>query len=556
GWSAEIQIPASTLRFLGGADSWGLNVVRSVPRDLLFLRWTGITLDAKFTDLSLTGSLTGLAGLHQGLGLSVIPYALGEYLNDSTTGQNFLKGQAGGDIRYSFTPQLDGVVTINPDFAEAETDTRQINLTRFPLFTPEKRAFFLEGSNLFRFGLGIQEEFLPFYSRRVGLFEGNVVPIDVGVKVLGQTGRWGIVALDAETAQSAGAQQTNLFAGRLTYDVDEHLRLGAIGTNGEPSGVGSNSLGGIDAVWRTSRFQGDKNFFVGLWGAGSGGDVGDGKRTGYGVKIDYTNDLWDVSLRFDEFGDSLLPALGFVPRPGTRQYRLGVSYQPRPQRDPFDWVQQFFFELFPTLFEGLDGRTASWRIFTAPFNVQTRSGAHLEANVAPQFERLDEPFEISPGVVIPAGSYPFTRFRVEAQSPESKPLRVGATVWFGDFFTGRLTQIFVFANWTGPGGHWQLNLQAETDSGYLPQGNFIQRLWQLRAVYSFTPDLFVQSFVQYDSESRNTGVNTLLRWTIQPGRDLFLVWNHGWVSPLEGGAWNLQTTGNQVILKLRWTFRR
>ena len=558
GWTAEIAIPTRTLRFPKGAAVWGWNVERSVPRDLLVLRAADLSLDARLDDLSRAGELSGLSALQQGLGLSITPYVLGEYFDDRTTGRRFVKGQAGGDVRYSFAPQLDGVMTVRPDFAETEADARQINLTRFPLFFPEKRAFFLEGSNLFRFGLGLADEFdfLPFYSRRVGLYQNSVVPIDFGAKVVGQAGRWGIAALDTAMAEGGGAQRTNLFAGRLTYDVDEHLRLGAIGTEGDPSGARSNSLGGLDAIWRTSHFQEDKNLAIGVWGAGTAGDLPPGRSTGWGVKVAYPNDLWDVSLRYEDYGDALDPGLGFLPRPGTRQYRLGVAYQPRPRGGPFGWVRQFFFELFPTLIENQRGQVETWRVFLAPFNVRTESGAHLEANYAPEFERLFEPFEVFPGVVIPVGSYRFDRFRLEAESPDSKPLRVGATVWFGDFFSGTLTQVIGFAHWTGPSGRVQLGLDAENDFGHLPEGDFIDRLWQLRAVYSFSPDLFFQTFVQYDSGSRTVGMNSLVRWTVEPGRDLFLVWNRNWLSPLEGGTANLRTLADQVVLKLRWTFRR
>ena len=556
GWTAEIRIPAATLRFPESAGSWGLNVERHVPRDLLFLRWAGTTLDAKFDDLSRAGFLSGLAGLRQGIGLSVIPYGLAQWVDDQVTGRRYLKGQAGGDIRYSFAPQLEGVVTARPDFAEAEADTRQINLTRFPLFFPEKRAFFLEGSNIFRFGLGLEDFFIPFYSRRVGLFGDSVVPINVGAKVLGQAGRFGVAVLDTQTAAGGGAEPANLFAGRLTYDVDQHLRVGAIGTNGDPSGVGSNWLAGADAVWRTSTFQGDKNLYAGAWATGTGGDAAPGNRTGYGVQLEYPNDLWNASLRFDQFGDALDPALGFLPRSGIRQYRGYAAYQPRPQGGAFGWVQQFFFELEPSWVQDLSGRTESWRVFTAPFNVRTVSGWHLETNWAPQFERLEQPFEVSPGVVIPTGSYTFNRFRVEVNSPDAFPLRVSGLVWFGEFFSGHLTETAATVAWTEPTGHLQLEVDAIDDFGYLPEGNFIDRLWQLRVAYSFTPNLFLQSFVQYDSLTRNVGMNSLLRWTIRPGRDFFVVWNHAWLSPLDASPAMLRTLGDEVVVKLRWTFRR
>ncbi|MGH9398951.1 MAG: DUF5916 domain-containing protein [Thermoanaerobaculia bacterium] len=506
GWTAEIRVPAATLRFTPGAASWGFNVERTVARDRLTLRWAATTLDSRLDDLSRAGVLEGVSQLKQGLGLSIVPYALLNRLNDRPSGAKFLKGEFGGDVRYSLTPQLDGILTINPDFAETEVDTRQINLTRFPLFFPEKRAFFLEGSNLFRFGLGLGNDFIPFYSRRVGLLEEQLIPLDGGLKVLGQAGRWGIAALDVLTGRHKSTPRANLFAGRVTYDVDDHLRVGTVVTNGSPDGVRSNTLTGLDAVWRTSRFAGDKNFFVGLWGALSAGDVGNGQKTGFGVKIDYPNDLWDVNLRFDQYGDSLDPALGFLPRPATRQYRFSAAYQPRPQSGLFGWVRQFFFEFNPSLVTDLRGVTQSWRVFTAPFNVRTQSGEHLEANWAPQFERLDQPFEISPGVVIPAGAYHFNRFRAEAQSSDHRPWRVGATVWFGQFYTGHLTQVFAFANWTSPRGRFSAEVSAENDFGCLPQGNFITRLWQAKAVYAFSPDLILSGYAQYDSESSKRGL--------------------------------------------------
>lgn len=557
GWTAEIRIPAATLRFTQGATSWGFNVERTVARNRLTLRWAATTLDSQFDDLSRAGSLEGVSEIKQGLGLSIVPYALLNRINDRANGAKFLRGEWGGDIRYSLRPQLEGILTANPDFAETEADARQINLTRFPLFFPEKRAFFLEGSNLFQFGLGLSDDFIPFYSRRIGLLQERLVPLDGGVKFLGQAGRWGIAALDVETGPGSpkGAPRSNLLAGRFTYDVDTHLRLGAIATNGNPSAAGSNTLAGLDAIWRTSQFEGDKNLFIGVWAALSAGGKGSGQRSGFGLKIDYPNDLWAVAVRVDDFGDALDPALGFLPRPGTRQYQFYTAYQPRPAGGLFGWVRQFFFEIEPKLVTDLRGVTQTWRVFTAPFNVRTNSGEHLEANWAPEFERLDQPFEVSPGVVIPAGSYHFNRFRADAQSSDHRPWRIGATVWLGEFYTGHLTQVFAFANWTSPQGRFSAEVSAENDFGNLPQGNFIERLWQAKAVYAFSPDLVLAGYVQYDSLSRNVGLNARLRWTVKPGNDVFLVWNRGWLSPGEGSAYSLRTQSDQIVLKARWTFR-
>ncbi|HKH45932.1 MAG TPA: DUF5916 domain-containing protein [Thermoanaerobaculia bacterium] len=553
GWTAEIAISARSLRFRPGLERWGFNVERTVARDRLTLRWAAISRDARLEDLQRAGTLAGVAGLRQGLGLSFVPYALGRSDDRRDAPETRREGETGFDLSYNLTPELGAVLTVNTDFAETEVDTRQINLTRFPLFFPEKRSFFLEGSNLFAFGSGIEEDFIPFYSRRVGLVRGRVVPLDAGLKLLGRAGRWSIAALDAETGDSSAARATNLFAGRATYDLGEHLRVGALATRGDPDGEEENALAGLDALWQTSSFRGDKNLAFGAWAAQSDGDLDPGQRSGWGFKADYPNDLWDVFLTYREFGDALEPALGFLPRPGTRQAEGGGSFQPRPgDAGPFSWVRQFFFELFLSRVDRLDGTTESWRVFTAPWNAVTRSGEHLEANWAPEFERLDEPFEVAAGVVIPPGEYQFTRWRVEGQSARSRPWRVGSTVWFGDFFDGRLTQWESFVYWTFGPGRLRLELAAENNFGDLPQGDFVQRLWQWKTVYAASPDLVVSLFTQYDSESRGLGLNSRLRWTIRPGRDLFLVWNRNWQRTLDPG-YRLELDSDQIVVKLRWT---
>ncbi len=397
GWTAELVLPAQTIRFNRAMGQWGFNIQRYVARELLTLRWSGTTLDASLLDMRRAGTLTGVETLSQGWGLTISPYVLGRYELNRDTNHSFTKGQAGLDVGYHVTSQLDAVLTVNPDFAEIEADAHQINLTRFALFFPEKRPFFTDGANFFDFGLDLQDDFIPFYSRRVGLDSDRIIPIIAGLKAVGRAGPWGIGALDVETKDVFGVPGTNLASGRVTYDFNENLRVGAIGTNGDPDGRSSNTLAGLDAVWQTSSFQGDKNLGFGLWGALSFGDVGSDRRGGWGVKAQYPNDLWDLEAGFKEFGDSLDPALGFLPRPGTRQYSAGAAYQPRPSGGPFGWVRQFFFELFPRMVTDLHGETEAWRVFTAPINLVTQEGDHFEANYAPEFQRLDAPSRLLAG---------------------------------------------------------------------------------------------------------------------------------------------------------------
>ena len=561
GWTAELAIPAKTLHFTSGGSEWGFNVERVVPRTRLHLRWTGTSLDAAWTDMRRTGRLSGVESLRQGLGLSIVPYGLARYESRRLMGST-TEGDVGGDVTYNPTPSLSGVLTVNTDFAETEVDLQQINLTRFPLFFPEKRAFFLEGSTQFDFGLGLGSDFIPFFSRRIGLFEGRRVPIVAGIKLLGRAGPWGIGLVDAYTrdlgqlGDSPGAEGSNLGSARVTFDASSHLRLGGIYTDGDPAGTTTNRLTGLDSVWQTSTLFGGKNLAFAGWAARSSGDLKSGDPNGYGFSIEYPNDLWYWSFDARHLGDALEPKLGFLPRPGTRQYNGYLAYQPRPEGGAFGWARQFFFELEPRWIENVDGVTESWRVFTAPFNVVTQHGDHFEANWVPQFEHLVEPFDITDDVSIPSGSYHFSRYRIQAESSEHRPWVGAATVYLGGFFSGRLTQTEASVSYATPSGRQRIELDSENDYGHLPEGDFIERLQRLRWTCSFSPDLTLAALAQYEEESRILGWNLRLRWTVKPGDDIFFVWNRDWLRTDPESGLRFSRESDQVVVKTRWTFRR
>jgi len=573
GWSAEIVIPTRTLSFTKGLQEWGLNIERYIPRERLTLRWSSPTLDSFLYDLSRTGMLTGVGDLEQGKGIEFAPYGIGK--SKELYGQSPRAWQAavGGEITWKATPQLVAVLTANTDFAETEVDTRQINLTRFPLFFPEKRAFFLEGSNQYDFGLGLGGEspqFIPFFSRNIGLLDGAQIPINAGIKLNGRVGKWNIALLDVQTRETAVPQQvvsdlsrpspivpsTNLLASRISYDFNENLRVGTIFTHGDPAALRSNTLVGLDAIWRTSKLFGNKNFLVGGWTATTQGDVGPGSKVGWGFKIDYPNDLWDCATSVNQYGDALDPLLGFLPRPGVRRTAVGCDWQPRPSKEsPLRFIRQEFFENQYTRYTDPRGIVESWEYFMAPVNLRFESGDRFEFNWDPHHETLLVPFEVANGVFVQPGSYDFTRWRLEAQTSEHRPLQFGFTTWFGTFYNGHLTQWENYLRWTTLRGKLQLDFDTENDFAHLPNANFVQRLWSVRAAYAWNPNLVLSSFIQYDTESENIGTNTRLRWTIKPGNDLFIVWNRGWQRILTDPHVSIIPQSDLIAIKLRWTFR-
>ncbi len=557
GWSAEIQIPSHTLNFTRGLPSWGLNLERVVARRQLVLRWSSPTLDSFAGDMSRAGLLDGMEEMEQGLGLEFAPYLAGRSNEEFSQGDRIWRGSEGGEFTWRITPQMAAVATFNTDFAETEVDSRQINITRFPLFFPEKRAFFLEGSNQFQFGPSLGTAFIPFFSRRIGLLGGQQVPIEGGVKLNGRAGKWNVGVLDVQTRATSFAPAVNLFAGRASYDVTRNLRVGALVTHGDPAGARNNTLAGFDALWRTSKFHGNKNLLIGAWSAFSAGDLGPGRRTGWGYKVDYPNDFLDCYDSLQEFGGALTALLGYLPRPGTRQYSGGCSIKPRPSRTGrFRLIRQEASAVYYTRVTNLRGVNESWSYQITPASAQMDSGETWRLTWTPQYEFLSAPFEIVRGRVIAPGAYRFNRYSALAMTSTHRSFVASFSATWGTFYDGRLRQYSGTVNWTSPKGRVETGLSGDNNFGDLKAGSFVQRLWRVRTSLALNPRVVLTSFVQYDSASRNLGANTRLRWIITPGREFFFVWNRGWIRLLERPEPGLIPDREMLAVKLRWTFRK
>ncbi|MFO0283682.1 MAG: carbohydrate binding family 9 domain-containing protein [Acidobacteriota bacterium] len=550
GWMAEIVIPSRTLNFTRGLPHWGLNFERHIARDRLFLNWANTRRDAFFVDLSRAGRLTGLDFVKAGRGLELIPYALGRRLENFGKGPAAQQSTVGLDANYRLSPDLNLSVTANTDFAETEVDLRQNNTTRFPLFFPERRAFFLEGSNQFEFGLGLATLFQPFFTRRVGLVDGRPAPIDYGVRLLGRSGRVNVGAMHVETRPIPGRDRTQLSAGRLSYDLKPEVRLGAIFTNGSPDGSANNPLGGVDAVWRTSQFRQNRNLAIGGWALRSGGN-------GYGVTVDYPNDRFWSRTQIHHFGPGLDAAIGFLPRPGVTSYRSENWFQPRPgAQSRWRFVRQAFYGYQARAVVNARGQTETWGVELSPLSWEFQTGDMIEFSIHPQQEFLPVPFEIAPGLTIPTGRYPFRRWKASALSSRFRRWRASGEFVNGGFYSGQLLETTAALDFNAPDGRWQIQFSQNQNFGRLAEGNFLQRLWLSRLVLSPTPYFSLTSLIQYDSAGSNVGGNTRLQWMIRPGRELIFVWNRGWRQLRRSREdLTLLPESEALILKMRWTFR-
>ena len=584
GWTAEIAIDTRSLQFTTGLDHWGFNVTRNVPRDLLTLDWSGTTLDSSVFQLQREGTLTGVQDLEQGKGLDFQPYGLAKYQTGSGNTSN-----AGFDIKYDFNPALEGLFTYHTDFAQAEADQQQINTGRFALFFPEKRQFFLQGSNLLTFSYNQGTNFIPFDSRSIGFLNGVVVPLNEGVKLIGQSDSGSLALLDT---QMAGGDviltpadpvthrpailnaATNLFVGRGTYNLTPELQVGTMVTHGEPTGLSSNTFIGTDATWKTSTFAGDKNLNLSAWAAHSSGDLPAGNPNGYGLDIEYPNDLWYAHQQFSQWGDGLDPALGFLPRSGTRYSITELSYQPRPAADSWwNWVHRFWFYSHYWEYDGFgphDGGKQSDEWFFSP-QMLTQGGWYWEFDVYRDFDRPPQAFDLIPppqgqttgGVNVPQGPYTWNRRRIVFNSPQSE------TLWWefidsqGTYYAGTGQHPLVQVNWNTPSGKLVLQAQQEWFFYYEPPqfanggpDHGVTRLSTLTATYAFTPTFYVTTQIQYNNLIPGiVSSNTLLRWIVEDASNIYLVFNHGVVTETNGVTVPVVSNGNEVILKVQWDFR-
>ncbi len=560
GWSAEIRIPIHSLAFRPGLDAWGFNIERRIQRRLEVDRWANPLRDYGIGVVSRAGLLAGLPRFDLGVGLSIRP---------AFTGGLDVPGPGAGatgtshpslDVGQRIGSNLLASVTLNTDFAETDVDTRQANLSRFPLFFPEKRGFFLEGADIFDFGLGLEgETLLPFFSRRIGLLQGQQVPITAGAKLNGRLGRTGLGALVVRTGEtwlgdgSAAATRVapaGMGVVRLRQSLLAESSAGVLATFGDPLGRAGAWTAGADATYHTTRLAGDRNFLFGVWGLATGRNALTGDlaaRSAAGFKLDYPNDLWDVALTYRRVGESFDPSLGFVPRSGIHAASLHTTYAPRPG----GFIRQLFFENELSMVTDLGGRWESYELEVTPLNFEAESGEGVEFGVTAAGERLMQPFEVSQGVVIPAGAYRWPYWGGRAGLAAKRRLSGFVGYTWGGFYDGRLYNLEGAVLWRAA-DLFYLELEAQTAIARLPEGNFRADILGVTGAFNASPDLQLRSFVQYDNESRTIGANTRLRWTFSPYGTMFLVYNHNLQrTPLD--RWGLESS--QLLIKAQYTLR-
>ncbi|RNC79364.1 MAG: hydrolase [Balneola sp.] len=560
GWSAEIKIPFGTLNFDENSDHWGVNFMRVIRRKNETALWTGHRRNQGIARPQDAGLITGLRNISQGLGLEVVPFGISTVSSDQTGSEteNELSPDAGVDINYNITPSLKASVTFNTDFAEAEVDQRQVNLTRFPIAFPEQRDFFLEGANIYSFApsSGIN----PYFSRRIGLNSGNPIPITYGARLLGNVGENNLAILHVRTGESGDLDAENFSVARLKRNIGSESTIGLIYTRRSTADVDSlqdrHTLG-ADLELATSSFLGDKNLqFQAFFVFHNPAEVDDNTsefldRSSRGFRLNFPNRPWSGHVSYREFGEAFNPAVGFARRVAFRRLQPSIDFT--PQFSNSNTIDQVRWGIRFEHLTDLDFTLLTQNLIFTLGDVRFSSGDRVFWRVGRNYELLDFEFDIrrDGSIIIPIDEYTNWNTEFGINTAQFRKISAGLEVEYNGFWTGTETEVEAELNFRPIPGI-ELSPSYTRRMIRLPEGDFNADILLLEGVWDLTTELFFTTNLQYDNVSGGVGLNNRLRWIITPGSNLFLVYNHNWEENVLG---QLETATQAGIVKLSYTHR-
>ena len=533
GWTIEIAIPFRTLNFNPDSDTWGINFQRTVRRKNEDSIWMGWTRNQGLRRMTNAGHVRGLSDVTQGHGLDLKPYGLLTSESSPGTGTRSRRdADAGLDVFYNPTPLLRANVTVNTDFAQTEVDQRQVNLTRFNLFFPEKRDFFLDGAPFFDFASPGGDLIVnPFFSRNIGLGgDGTPQTIDFGTKLTGQVGGQDVGLLHVRTGdeEDNGLIGEDFTVARLKRRLLRQSYVGALYTRRDARGdrLAASHTGGVDVRLATSTFLGNQNLEGAAWFLHANRPGVTRENNAFGASMVYPNDRWDARVEMREVQRDFNPSVGFVTRRNYRRYQPQLTFAPRPNNR---WVRRYL--LGPALDVQTDLHN-NLLLRTLTFNLletQLQSQDSFAFSLIRTRERLDAPFAIARDIVLPAGSeYEYSRFQFRGQTANRRVLAANWRYETGDFYSGtRRQRVLGLTLRARPG--YIVYLNGEWNEVALAEGRFTSNLFRVVGETQFTPFIALVNNVQFDTVSRVAGWQSRFRWIMKPGNDLYVVYTHNWL---------------------------
>jgi hypothetical protein len=545
GWTVETAVPFKSLRYPPRtAQVWGFNamrVKRSRNEVSTLTKVPPARGQSGFQSAQFAAALVGIAAPSGGANIDLKPYAISSLTTDRvvTPRDNDAEAEAGLDLKYAVTQGLVADLTVNTDFAQVEADEQQINLTRFNLFFPEKRDFFLENQGTFGFGGVAPNQIggnfgggfigsssaapVMFYSRRIGLHETHQVPLNVGGRLTGRAGKYSVGLLNIQTGdkqEEFGAPATNFSVIRVKRDILRRSSVGVLFTNRSEStiGTGGNREYGIDGTFA---------FFENLqintyWAATDTGGLSARDNDSYRGQLDYSGDRYTVQVERLKIGDNFNPEMGFLRRDDMMRDYARFKFSPRPRTR--NAIRKYVYDAAIEYIENGAGQLES-RERAAEFALEFQSSDRLSLNYTNSFEFLTRPFTIGPLILPAGGTYQFDTFRVGYNMGQQRRLAANLTAEFGSFYSGRKTTL------SAARGRVPITNQLSVEPTYsfnsvtLDEGAFTAHLAGSRVTYSVTPLMFVSALIQYNSGIDAVSTNARFRWEYRPGSELFVVYN-------------------------------
>ena len=556
GWVAEFAIPFKSLSYEADATTWGFDVGRRIFHKNERVHWSGVNPALQFTDVSQTGDLVGIENVSQGIGLDVQLYGAPRLKRDwRVDGGADSSATAGGNAFYKVTPSLTNTLTVNPDFSDAPLDIRQVNTTRFSLFTPETRDFFLQDVAAFEFG-GLafgrssqdreSNNGRPFFSRNIGLVQGRQVSLPVGDKLSGRLAGFDVGAFSILTDKTPTAQEGQVLSvARATHPIFGESKFGFVFTNGDPTGLSDNTVAGADFQYRNSTLFGNKVLqadmsFMRSFSSAAGNDDSSA------VSLNFPNEPWSGNLLFKQIGADFTPALGFVNRTAIRQYAATVTRLKRYRNSSLNTLELGTNLEFVT---DLHNRMES-RANEVLLRARSRGGDQITLRLVNSFENVPALFLLPRDVPVLMGKYNWTNFNVGLRSFNGRVLSVQADVTCCHFYDGDAVVTSVQLIFR-PSTHFEINVGHEANAIDLPTGGVDIHLATADGVVNFTPVMQIALQAQYDNISENLAFSGRYRWEYHPGNELFvgvgqsaLVSNRGFIGQM-----------TQATVRLGHTFR-
>lgn len=579
GWLAEMAIPFKSLAFDPQADAWGFNFARSIRRRGEEIAW--VTRNRSYNP-SIAGLATGFEGLSQGVGLDIVPSIALVEQKFYDPGGSQSETNPSLNVYYRLTPSLNGSLTFNTDFSAVEVDNRQVNLTRFNLFFPERRGFFLNDADLFNFarigggGFGgtfnraqsrsDRESSQPFFSRRIGL-DSNGAPVDLkyGGKISGRVGRWNIGTLairqdgyqDLDDAGNVVEEidETDIFVGRFSANVLEESTLGFIVTDGDPRSNLDNSVFGIDFRYLNTRLPGGRQLEGDAWFQRSTTNGVSGNDTARGLRLRSPNNQGvRGGFGINEVEENFNPALGFVNRAGIRDMTADVAYNYYFDSERWQRVTVGVDAQRVTLLDG--GGLSSQVIRVRPFELRAHSFDAVEYEYFAQKEVVVDAFDLyedaTRQVNVTPGEYSFGQHALGFETGRHRSVFAELDFQWGDFFGGERDRISSSVTWR-PSPRFSTTLNYDWNDIVLPDGRFISRLLGWTTEVAFSSTLFWVNLIQYDNGSEEIGLNSRLQWIPRAGQEGFIVLNHNLQDFDKDNSFDSYRA--DLSLKFNYTFR-